>query len=67
MSRVSRRSQAEAEIGPVRAGGALIVLIIGGLLILWMLGAGASTRENCHNGDRTACAELRTDFTEPYR
>lgn len=65
MSRVNRRSQAETEVGPVRAGGALIVLIVGGLLVLWMLGAGASTRENCDNGDMTACAELRTDFTEP--
>jgi hypothetical protein len=47
--------------------GTLVVLIVGTLLVLWLLGAGGSTLENCHKGDINACAELKGDYSERYR
>jgi len=47
--------------------GALVVLIVGALLVLWLLSAGGSTLERCHRGDINACAELKDDYSERYR
>jgi hypothetical protein len=52
---------------PVMFSGTLVVLIVGALLVIWLLGAGGSTLENCHEGDMNACAELQADYSERYR
>ena len=65
--RFSRGYEREPQSGPVMFSGALVVLIVGVLLVLWLLGAGGSTLENCHKGDLNACAELKADHSERYR
>ena len=66
-NRFSRGLEREPQSGPVMFSGALVVLIVGALLVLWLLGAGGSTLENCHEGDLNACAELKADHSERYR
>jgi hypothetical protein len=51
----------------IRQAGALALLVLGAVLVLWMLGAAGDTRENCERGDLGACAELRIDYGDPYR
>jgi hypothetical protein len=54
----------ENELGIRRTGSglALAALMAGGLLVLWALASGGSTRENCERGDVGACAELHADY-----
>ena len=66
-NRFSRGLEREPQSQPVMFSGALVVLIVGALLVLWLLGAGGSTLENCHKGDINACAELKADYSERYR
>ena len=51
----------------IREAAALALLVLGAVLVLWMLGGAGDTRENCERGDLGACAELRTDYGDPYR
>ena len=66
-SRLNRGFKRDPESGPVMFSGTLVVLIVGALLVIWLLGAGGSTLENCHKGDMNACAELQADYSELYR
>jgi hypothetical protein len=66
-NRFSRGFEREPQSRPVMFSGTLVVLIIGALLVLWLLGAGSSTLENCHKGDINACAELKADHSDRYR
>jgi len=66
-NRFSRGFEREPQSGPVMFSGALVALIVGALLVLWLLGAGGSTMENCHKGDLKACSELQADYQERYR
>jgi hypothetical protein len=67
VSRISHGSERDPQSTPVMFSGALVALIVGALLVLWLLGAGGSTLENCQNGDINACAELQADYREKYR
>lgn len=66
-NRFSRSFEREPQSGPVMFSGALVALIVGSLLVLWLLGAGGSTLENCHKGDMSACAALQDEYRERYR
>ena len=66
-NRFRRGFERAPERRPVMFSGTLVVLIVGALLVLWLLGAGGSTLENCHKGDINACAELKDDYSERYR
>ena len=66
-SRLSRGFEPEPQSGRVMFSGTLVVLIVGALLVLWLLGTGGSTLENCHKGDLNACSELQADYQERYR
>ena len=66
-NRFSRGFGCEPQSRPVMFSGTLVALIIGALLVLWLLGAGSSTLENCHKGDINACAELRADHSDRSR
>ena len=67
VNRFSHRLEREPQAGPVMFSGALVVLIVGALLVMWLLAAGGSTFENCQKGDVKACAELQADYRENYR